>query len=71
MPVLLAHVTGERGQPVYATAELRDGRFFSGWVYRWDAGAAQDYLRQNEGIGKTILIVDPAKAGQRDLRWRA
>jgi NADPH:quinone reductase-like Zn-dependent oxidoreductase len=29
------------------------------------AGAAQEYLRTSEGIGKTILVVDPARAGQR------
>jgi NADPH:quinone reductase-like Zn-dependent oxidoreductase len=30
-----------------------------------DAGKAQDHLRTGEGIGKTILVVDPARAGQR------
>jgi NADPH:quinone reductase-like Zn-dependent oxidoreductase len=29
------------------------------------AGDAQDYLRQSEGVGKTILVVDPANAGRR------
>jgi hypothetical protein len=30
----------EYQQMVYATAELRDGRCFAGWVYGWDAGSA-------------------------------
>lgn len=30
-----------------------------------EAGAAQDYLSKSDGIGKTILVVDAAKAGQR------
>jgi Family of unknown function (DUF6338) len=29
-------------QLVYATAELRDGRCFAGFVYRWDAGSASE-----------------------------
>lgn len=29
------------------------------------AGAAQEYLSKSEGVGKTILVVDAAKAGQR------
>jgi hypothetical protein len=32
----------EYEQQVYATAELRDGRCFSGLVYRWDAGSAAE-----------------------------
>jgi NADPH:quinone reductase-like Zn-dependent oxidoreductase len=30
-----------------------------------EAGAAWEHLSKSEGVGKTVLIVDAAKAGQR------
>jgi NADPH:quinone reductase-like Zn-dependent oxidoreductase len=58
--------TVESLRPLVAMAE--QGKYTITVTRRFplaQAGAAQDYLRTNEGIGKTILVVDPAKAGQR------
>jgi hypothetical protein len=44
----------EPEQRVYATAELRDGRCFAGWVYRWDAGPATE--RREITLNAPILM---------------
>lgn len=33
----------DTSRQVYVTAEVRDGRRFAGWVYRWDAGGSAHY----------------------------
>jgi NADPH:quinone reductase-like Zn-dependent oxidoreductase len=58
--------TVESLRPLVAMAE--QGKYTITVTRRFpfaQAGAAQEYLRTNEGIGKTILLVDAAKAGQR------
>jgi Family of unknown function (DUF6338) len=47
-------------QPVYATAELRDGRCFAGWVYRWDAGSTAE--RRELTLNAPISMRSPGGA---------
>lgn len=44
-------------QRVYATAELRDGRCFAGWVYRWDAGLSAEH--REIGLAAPISMRSP------------
>lgn len=64
---------------VHATAELRDGRRFSGWIFAWDVGGAEDAkslalhapirVREPGGQPQTLDGADFLTLSQADIVW--